>query len=142
MFTPEQKQMIEYAKALKEYCGKVVEDDGEECKECIFAEDGLCTLFARVPYFWDIPLIETKLTDKEKKILRNIYDFYNCFKYIARDKNGQLFAYSIEPFKVSNSWLVPYGGLIRRLYSEEHMFKFIKWEDEEPYLIEDLLKEE
>lgn len=78
-----------------------------------------------------------KLTEDEKVILRNIDKKY---KWIARDEDGRLFIYAIEPLKSINKWI---GGTWRHwthFVAFSHLFTFIKWEDEEPYLIEDLLK--
>ena len=76
-----------------------------------------------------------KPTYDEKIILRNLPKKY---KYIARDKNGLIFLYAKKPSKCECSW----GGCKYMLLPLEHLFRFIKWEDEEPYLIEDLLKGE
>lgn len=78
------------------------------------------------------------LTNDEKTILSNID---KCFKYIARNENGILCISAGERlFKISGQWHS------KCYYSQSfpytHLFKFIKWEDHEPYLIEDLLKEE
>lgn len=76
-----------------------------------------------------------KPTDDEKVILRNVPEYY---KWIARDKNGLICLYTNKPRKCEYSW----GGCKYMLLPFEHIFKFIKWEDEEPYSIEDLLKGE
>lgn len=76
-----------------------------------------------------------KLSDEEKVILKNID---KNFEYMARDRNGDLWVYGVKPEKreKDGQWwdldngLLPFNGL----------FQFIKWEDKEPYLIEDLLK--
>lgn len=75
-----------------------------------------------------------KPTDDEKVILRNVPEYY---KWIARDKNGLIFLYAKKPRKCEYSW----GGCKYMLLPLEHIFKFIKWEDEEPCSIEELLKE-
>ena len=76
-----------------------------------------------------------KPTYDEKIILRNLPKEY---KWIARDKNGQIFLYTNRPVK-SNFWLNACESA-RLVFP--HLFQFIKWEDDEPYLIEDLLGEE
>lgn len=75
-----------------------------------------------------------KLTEDEKIILKNINKDY---KWIARDVDGQLFVYSDKPIKLTNCW----GRYAHEspLYVYSHLFTGVKWEDEEPYLIEDLL---
>lgn len=79
-----------------------------------------------------------KLTYDEKVILKNISKEY---KWIARDKNGRLFLY-IEKERITKGgdhWHTDGGFLDFHMF--DNLFQFIKWEDEEPYNIEDLLKE-
>ena len=76
-----------------------------------------------------------KLTEDEKAILRNLPKEY---KWIARDIDGCLYVYASKPKKGITMWesdglpMIPF----------DHLFQFIKWEDEEPYSIEELLGEE
>ena len=72
-----------------------------------------------------------KLTEDEKAILRNVPQYY---KWIARDGNGVVCLYPDKPHKSKTIW-DSYGAL----FPFHHLFQFIKWEDDEPYLIEDLL---
>lgn len=82
------------------------------------------------------------LTDDEKVILKNIN---KAFKYIARDRGDSLFVYTSKPIKKRNDW--KFNDIDENLKDEwsaitiyNHLFQFVKWEDKEPYLIEDLLK--
>ena len=77
-----------------------------------------------------------KLTEDEKAILKNIDEE---MKYIARNKNGNLDVFVVKPYKDIEFWEndLDYCSIPFR-----NLFKFIKWEDNEPYLIEDLLKGE
>ena len=75
-----------------------------------------------------------KPTYDEKIILRNLPKKY---KWIARDKNGLIFLFSKKPSKCDYSW-IGYNDIAFPYY---HLFQFIKWEDEEPYSIEELLGE-
>ena len=77
---------------------------------------------------------EPKLTEDEKAILRNLPQYY---KWIARDGNGVVCLYPDKPHKSKTIW-DSYGAL----FPFHHLFQFIKWEDEEPYSIEELLGEE
>lgn len=82
-----------------------------------------------------------ELTDDEKVILRNINPMY---KYIGRDRegitSGGLYIYINKPSKNSlNIWSTDNGWAQLRAYN--HMFDFIKWEDEQPYSIKYLLGE-
>ena len=84
---------------------------------------------------WERKEKQPKLTEDEKVILKNIPKKY---KYIARDKNGLIFLYSEKPSKYDYSW-IGYNDIAFPYY---HLFQFIKWEDEEPYSIEELLGKE
>lgn len=79
---------------------------------------------------------EIKLTDVEKTVLSNID---KCFKWIARDKSGRLRICAGERLvKVENYWFSKYYD--SQSFPYTNLFQFIKWEDDEPYLIKDLLK--
>ena len=76
-----------------------------------------------------------QLTEDEKVILMNLPKKY---KWIARDIDGCLYVYASKPKKGITMWesdglpMIPF----------DHLFQFIKWEDKEPYLIEELLEGE
>ena len=84
---------------------------------------------------------EPKLTEDEKVILRNLPKEY---KYIARQKYGELAVYQSKPYKdnICGYWEYYENSMRKFLSLYNHLFQFIKWEDEESYLIEDLLKGE
>lgn len=63
------------------------------------------------------------------------------YRYIARDDNGDLFAYIVKPNKneVFACWRSGRANCtINRYFNID--FPMVKWEDEEPWLIEDLKK--
>ena len=65
------------------------------------------------------------------------------FGYIARDKDGNLFSFWYEPKKVNDIWDcdVPKNqNYSHDLTLFNELFKFIKWEDEKPTLISNILK--
>ena len=76
-----------------------------------------------------------QLTEDEKVILRNLPKKY---KWIARDKSDWIFLYKEKPIKLKISW----SGCMYTTLPFKHLFQFIKWEDDEPYSIEELLKGE
>ena len=80
-----------------------------------------------------------KLTEDEKVILRNLFE---KFDWIARNKDRSLDVFFKKPFKSEVMWMPQKLADWADISCFEHLFKFIKWEDEEPYLIEDLLKME
>ena len=79
---------------------------------------------------------EPVLTDDEKVILRNVD---KEIKYIARDEDGDLYVYMEKPAKSQAGYWHESDN--RNFDAYNHLFQFIKWEDKEPYLIEDLLHE-
>jgi hypothetical protein len=58
------------------------------------------------------------------------------FNFIARDKNNNLYLYSNKPWKDKIDW--DYEDRTTPVFAE--LFKFVKWENESPMLIEELLK--
>lgn len=59
----------------------------------------------------------------------------NGYNFIARDKNNNLYLYSNKPLKAENDW--GYGDRTTPVFAE--LFKFFKWEDEEPWNIDNIL---
>lgn len=83
---------------------------------------------------------EPTITSAEKVLLENIG---KNFKYIARNRDSTLFVYGDEPEKEVeklNMWIRRPDSYIANLAVYIHLFPMVKWEDEEPWLIEDLLK--
>ena len=77
----------------------------------------------------------TKPTEDEKIILRSLPKDY---KWIARNLSGMVYIFIEKPEKGQAIWY----GCGRPMIPFYHLFQFIKWEDEESYLIEELLKGE
>lgn len=78
------------------------------------------------------------LTDDEIVILKNIDKKYN---WIVRNDYGYLWAHISKPVKYYRGWLdEKLGALPVGLCAYNHLFTFIKWEDE-PYNIDELLKQ-
>lgn len=71
-------------------------------------------------------------TEDEKAIARNIDEEY---KWIARDRDGELCIYEEKPRKEGNYWYFDGYG---RISYFNHLFSAIKWEDKEPTLISDI----
>ena len=78
-----------------------------------------------------------KLTNDEKAILRNLPKEY---LYIARDRNSELWIYTGKPYRSSEHWGCEKWAKELDLFKD--LFQSINWENEEPYLISELLKNE
>lgn len=58
------------------------------------------------------------------------------YKFIARDKDGAIFAYSRKPIKLERAWfIIPVDDTYQNIPLLSCMFTDIKWEDEEPFKI-------
>ena len=79
---------------------------------------------------------EFVVSTDEKTILRILP---KQFKWIVRSYENILFLYEDKPQKTRYYWESSKGD-IENLMVFNHLFEYIKWEDELPTLIEDLLK--
>ena len=78
-----------------------------------------------------------QFTDDELCILRNVDKEW---KWIARDEDGNVCVYSMKPFKVEDCMWDDAGTDYIQLNYFNHLFKSIKWEDEEPVFIDDYIE--
>ena len=87
------------------------------------------------------------ITNELRGFLGLLYMF--DWRYIARDKDGELCIYKGCPIKGEVSWL-PFNknanifktihlDYLSDLINVNKVFEFIKWEDEEPFCIEDYI---
>lgn len=74
-----------------------------------------------------------KINQEEYEVLKNLNDKW---KWIARDKDEEIWAYNSRPNKLEESWD---AWTFTELNKD--LFQFIKWEDEEPYNIAELIEE-
>lgn len=85
--------------------------------------------------------IEISIPNDDKATLRLLP---NRFKYIARNRGGELHAYTDRPYIFSKDGEGIIWGSVKEFASMaayNDYFKYIKSTDQEPTLIEDLLKE-
>lgn len=77
-----------------------------------------------------------EFSEDEKIIARNIHKGY---KWMVRDKNGGLFAYTFKPIKKEKTgiWDDKPHYCVSALFGQE-LFRAIKWEDDEPTRISDI----
>ncbi|MGF3072759.1 hypothetical protein ACQV2T_04230 [Facklamia sp. P13069] len=89
----------------------------------------LCVEYASTP----IKDREIKLSDVERVILENV----KTIKYLARDEDGTLGAFEWIPVKRDRYWE---DGNYNDFEINSDLFSFVKWEDEDPTKIRDLLE--
>lgn len=129
---------INKGEAFGLYGGQLRECDEISCMKCELVSDQFCD------DGW-VKVLQWMLSEYEehKKLTRRQRAFCEAVGtgWIARDKSGYLFAYSVMPIKRSNKWTTPscisYFDISSVFFTD---FPFIKWEDDEPYSIEDMLK--
>lgn len=116
---------------------RTIKTKDEDC--CEKSDCFVCNLWKNKDEILKILLSERKekpeLTDDEKVILRNADPIY---EYIARDEDGKLYIYREKPKKDCFKW---HSRGAVSFYVFKKLFQFIKWEDEEPWNIKELLEE-
>jgi len=114
---------------------------GENETDCDFCDFDNCSNASCAPMLVKAALERAKkelskspLTDDEKAILRNLD---KQWKYIGRNEDNSLSIAKKDFIKSNYYWVSDRTAD----FPFDHLFQFIKWEDEEPYSIEELLNE-
>lgn len=120
--------------AVMKGSGRIVPCDSILCSVCLFSTDCRKNIkeWAESEYI-EKPVI----SKKDKAFLEYVKEEYKC---IARDKNGELLLYRLTPYKEEGvlNWIGRNCSCLRLKYNVD--FPMVKWEDSEPWLIEDLKK--
>lgn len=111
------------------------------CRNCRFSRlnnsDGVIIMCSTRKVKWLLSEYKEpiKLTRTEYSLLRHVYKLN--YKYIARDKDGDISLYLDEPDKdmLTEIW----HGKEYEFTLFNNLFPFIKWEDKEPILIKEVL---
>ena len=107
-----------------------------DCSNCLFNCSYDCR--EQVRKWAESEYIENSVISKRD---RSFLDYINNnFVYVARDKSGRLFAYEAQPRKGNTYWKHNRGNCLLLNRQLNIDFPMIKWEDNEPWLIEDLKK--
>ena len=123
-----------YEFGMNKYTNKIEGCSYELCKDCVFSKfkDGLdCCATARVKWLYQEHKEEPKLTQEEFNFLQLL--FYNS--YIVRNKDGSMYVFDDKPTKGQFEWR-DVSGYIEIVPDN---FKFITWEDKEPWSVTKLL---
>lgn len=114
------------------------------CEQCLFHKEdcgGYCDDTERIRWSESEYIEKPTITSKEKTFLDLIVAKW---KYLVRDEDKNLYVFDSLPIKEWDGWCVKnmsmhsYCYISKKLFGD--MFDFIKWEDEKPWLIEDLKK--
>lgn len=122
---------------------KVICCDDINCEQCLFykTEDygSYCDDEEIMKWSESEYIEKPTITSKEKMFLDLLLPKW---KYIARDVDKKLYVFDLLPIKRNSSWCIEniltcnYCNISRNLFGD--MFDFIKWENNEPWNIEDL----
>lgn len=101
----------------------------------VLPDTTVCDYFYELVEWLEQEYIEPiKLTDDEVVILKNIPSEY---KWIIRFEKGGLVVCGVKPQRINGTWRIAPN---MDLYLFNHLFQFVTPEDEEPYNINELLK--
>ena len=118
--------------AIIEKSGRIVPCDVNRCSLCLFRGYD-CKESTRK---WEESEYTEKLVISKRDV--SFLDYLKCYKYIARDDDGELYVYTSIPTKHSDCWGV--DNVYRSLRGLDVDFPMVKWSDKKPWLIEDLKK--
>ena len=107
------------------------------CKECLFHGKKETCHTSRRKWLESEYAEKLVISKMDRAFLEYLGEEY---KFVARDENGELFAYKTQPRKWEAycNWI---GDGRLKLYVRFNVaFPMVKWENDEPWLIEDLKK--
>lgn len=109
---------------------------GFDCDKCIFCANDNCRRKYLLKKWAESEYIEKSVISKRDSVILDY--FKSNLKYIARNEDGKLFAYEAQPRKGKTYWKCTCGNCLLLNRQLNIDFPMVKWEDEEPWLIEDL----
>lgn len=122
--------------AIEKSTGKLRLCEGFPCRNCMF--DGIWNCDGAARKWAESEYIENPVISKRDRLFLDYIK--KKFVYIARDENGGLFVYSEKPIKKS-CYYDSIGGVTGSVgFIFDIKLPMVKWEDPEPWLIEDLKK--
>lgn len=109
------------------------------CRNCLFyiSDAGRCDYKGKRGWAESEYIEKPVISKKDRAFLDYLKEEY---KFIARNEDGKLFAYSSKPYKDKNfkCWCVYDCTNNRSILNYNVDFPMIKWEDSEPWKIDDL----
>lgn len=138
------KEIIEiacsgHAVSVNKVTGKPIACKNNNCKCCVRHNDvSICCDEERLKEWAESEYIEKPVISKrDRAFLKYLGTRIN---YITRDMDGGLFIYIRKPHKLIDYWESSGCESDKSLKFFELDFPMVKWEDSEPWLIEDLKK--
>lgn len=127
--------------AVHKETGKPVACRGQSCSECMFNNANVSCHAKRKEWYNAEHVERPTLNIHERRLVEILAE--RCF--IARDADGSLMVYAEKPVKseIMSAWNNPgcfVIGAIEQTIYPGCKFDFIKWEDETPWNVVDLLE--
>ena len=137
------KQILTFACKFESFG---VDEETREVEECTHIICSKCKFYARDKTCeehrreWaESEYIEKPVISKKDRVFLEYLE--NEIKYIARDKCGVLMAYDHVSEKSEDGWRIDVDCIyMKSLCRLKVQFPMVKWEDDEPWMIEDLKK--
>lgn len=121
--------------AVMKKSGRIVSCIGIKCSLCLFC-NGVCEK-EKIREWAESEYIENPVISKRD---RAFLDYLGKeLKYIVRSKSDNLMAFQNSAEKREDGWVIGSVAL-KSLQKLNIEFPMVKWEDDEPWLIEDLKK--
>lgn len=102
------------------------------CDDCFFSDTWDCCEAIR-KWAESEYIEQPKISKKDRAFL----DYLKDYKYMARDKNGGLYAYTSVPTRTNTRWM---DATCINLCSLDICFPMVKWSDEALWVIDFLKK--
>lgn len=121
--------------AVRKATGKPCEcaDKSLRCEDCVRNNEGNCGDDALYKWAMAEYIEQPKISKKDRAFL----DYLKDFKYMARDKNGNLYAYTSAPIRTNTHWR---DATCKNLCRLDICFPMVKWSDEALWVIDFLKK--
>ena len=122
--------------AVMKGSGRIVSCDGVLCSVCSFCDSIDCR--KNIKDWSESEYIEKPVISKRDRMFLDYID--KKFNYIVRTCVGNIRLFSIKPRKGQMEWRSDYPSFTSLLDSFNIDLPMVKWEDNKPWLIEDLKK--
>ena len=121
--------------AIIKESGNIVSCGDIKCNLCLFYNSNDC--YEKTRDWAESEYIEKPAISKRD---RAFLEYLDANYYMARDLNGGLYVYISKPHKLIDCWESAGCEVDKTLRIFNIDFPMVKWEDNEPWLIEDLKK--
>lgn len=113
---------------------------GRRCSECGMSKERSNCSLERLKWLLSEYKEPIKLSKVEYELLRHLYK--TGYSYIVRDGSNSVYVYEKRPCRINLYWApgdVNHNDDIS-LYKLSYLFQFLKWSDEEPTSIKEVLE--